>query len=188
MADWRQIQARIRKAKSSSDPPAQLAELYERTRDAMVAFELATWQEKAGNHAEAARWYTSAAQRFRRALWRTKAEEALTRLGAPIPVAMTAAESAAENKPRNRSTQSRQRFFCFCAPLRAAKALRCGGIPASGLGVIPSFLLPRRQLERDHRVTSALVQFRQLRRRITAGFSFANSCLDLSPISHARAL
>ena len=99
MADWRQIQARIRKAKSSSDPPAQLAELYERTRDAMVAFELAVWQEKAGDHAEAARWYTSAAQRFRRAQWRTKAEEALTRLGAPIPAATTAAELAAETKP-----------------------------------------------------------------------------------------
>jgi hypothetical protein len=99
MADWRQIQARIRKAKSSSDPPAQLAELYERTRDAMVAFELAVWQEKAGDHGEAARWYTSAAQRFRRAQWRTKAEEALTRLGAPIPAATTAAELAAETSP-----------------------------------------------------------------------------------------
>ncbi len=85
MADWRQIQARIRKAKNSSDPPAQLAELYERTRDAMVAFELAQWHEKAGDGAAAAQWYTSAAQRFRRAQWRTKAEEALTRLGAPVP-------------------------------------------------------------------------------------------------------
>jgi hypothetical protein len=85
MADWRQIQARIRKAKSSSDPPAQLAELYQRTRDAMVAFELAQFHEKAGDGAAAAQWYTSAAQRFRRAQWRTKAEEALTRLGAPVP-------------------------------------------------------------------------------------------------------
>jgi hypothetical protein len=101
MADWRQIQARIRKAKTSSDPPAQLAELYERTRDAMVAFELAAWQEKAGDNGEAARWYTSAAQRFRRAQWRTKAEEALTRLGAPIPAPMTttAAEAAGETSP-----------------------------------------------------------------------------------------
>ncbi len=85
MADWRQIQARIRKAKTSSDPAAQLAELYERTRDAMVAFELAAWHEKAGNAAETVQWYTTAALRFRRAQWRTKAEEALTRLGAPIP-------------------------------------------------------------------------------------------------------
>src|SRR5579862_4072956 len=61
MADWRQIQARIRKAKTSSDPPAQLAELYERTRDAMVAFELAQWHEKAGNASETVQWYTTAA-------------------------------------------------------------------------------------------------------------------------------
>lgn len=86
MADWRQIQARIRKAKASSDAPAQLAELYEGTRDAMVAFELASLQEKAGENAEAAQWYGVAAERFRRAQWRTKAEEALGRLGAAIPV------------------------------------------------------------------------------------------------------
>jgi hypothetical protein len=86
VSDWRQIQARIRKARTSADPPGQLAALYERTRDAMVAFELAQIHEKAGANAEAARWYTSAAERFRRAQWKLKAEEALTRLGAPIPV------------------------------------------------------------------------------------------------------
>jgi hypothetical protein len=83
MADWRQIQARIRKAKASGDAPAKLAELYEHTRDAMVAFELARWQEKAGEHAEAARWYTAAAERFRRSQWKSKAEAALARLKAP---------------------------------------------------------------------------------------------------------
>jgi hypothetical protein len=93
MADWRQIQARIRKAKTSSDPAVQLADLYERTRDAMVAFELAQWHEKAGNAGETVQWYTTAAQRFRRAQWRTKAEEALTRLGAPIPEPMQAASA-----------------------------------------------------------------------------------------------
>jgi hypothetical protein len=87
MADWRQIQARIRKAKASTDAAAQLAELYERTRDAMVAFELARWQEKAGEHAEAARWYTAAAERFRRSQWKSKAQAALARLGAPASVA-----------------------------------------------------------------------------------------------------
>jgi hypothetical protein len=85
MADWRQIQARIRKAKASADAAAQLAELYEHTRDAMVAFELARWQEKAGAHAEAARWYTAAAERFRRSQWKSKAEAALARLRAPTP-------------------------------------------------------------------------------------------------------
>lgn len=83
MADWRQIQARIRKAKAGTDAPAKLAELYEQTRDAMVAFELARWQEKAGEHAEAARWYTAAAERFRRSQWKTKAEAALARLRNP---------------------------------------------------------------------------------------------------------
>src|ERR1700729_1391049 len=94
MADWRQIQARIRKAKASTAPADQLAELYQRTRDAMVAFELARWQEKAGENVEAAKWYTSAAERFRRAQWRVKAEEALTRLGAPIPASMSTEQIA----------------------------------------------------------------------------------------------
>jgi hypothetical protein len=91
VSDWRQVQARIRKARTSADPPGQLAALYERTRDAMVAFELAQIHEKAGTNSEAARWYTAAAERFRRAQWKQKAEEALTRLGAPIPVAPAAA-------------------------------------------------------------------------------------------------
>jgi hypothetical protein len=106
VSDWRQIQARIRKARTSADPPGQLAALYERTRDAMVAFELAQIHEKAGTNSEAARWYTAAAERFRRAQWKQKAEEALTRLGAPIPVAPaaapvseTSAEPATQSEP-----------------------------------------------------------------------------------------
>ena len=95
MADWRQIQARIRKAKTGADAAAKLAELYERTRDAMVAFELAQWQEKAGEHAEAARWYTAAAERFRRSQWKSKAEAALARLRSP---ASTATEQPPEGK------------------------------------------------------------------------------------------
>jgi hypothetical protein len=88
VSDWRQIQARIRKARTSADPSGQLSALYERTHDAMVAFELAQIHEKAGTHTEAARWYTAAAERFRRAQWKQKAEEALTRLGAPIPISI----------------------------------------------------------------------------------------------------
>ena len=92
MSDWRQIQARIRKARTSADPSGQLSALYERTRDAMVAFELAQLFEKAGDTAEAVRWFTAAYERFRRPQWKQKAEEGLVRLGAPIPVA--AAETA----------------------------------------------------------------------------------------------
>lgn len=95
MADWRQIQARIRKAKAAPEPAAQLSELFERTRDGMVAFELAKVHEKAGATPEAVQWYTTAAERFRRPQWRTRAEEALTRLGAPIPPRSEAAPATA---------------------------------------------------------------------------------------------
>jgi hypothetical protein len=87
MADWRQIQARIRKAKNSADASTKLSELYQRTSDAMVAWELALIEEKAERTAEAGKWYQIAAQRFRRADWKKKAEEALTRLGIELPTA-----------------------------------------------------------------------------------------------------
>ena len=88
MADWRQIQARIRKAKNSPDAPAKLNELFQRTRDGMVAWEIGVIEEKAEHLEQAGHWYTIAAQRFRRADWRKKAEEALTRLGIEIPAYM----------------------------------------------------------------------------------------------------
>ncbi len=100
MADWRQIQARIRKAKNSQDPSAKLSELFQRTRDAMVAWELGAVEEKAERQDEAVRWYTIAAQRFRRADWKKKAEEALERLGAPVPVAQ------AESSPEHRAEEN----------------------------------------------------------------------------------
>jgi len=85
MADWRQIQARIRKAKNSPEPVSKLSELFKRTRDGMVAWELGAIEEKADHKEEAGNWYVIAAQRFRRADWKKKAEEALTRLGVPLP-------------------------------------------------------------------------------------------------------
>ncbi|HYL61113.1 MAG TPA: hypothetical protein VE077_00705 [Candidatus Methylomirabilis sp.] len=102
MSDWRQIQARIRKARTSADPPGQLSALYDRTHDAMVAFELAQLFEKAGATSDAVRWFTTAAERFRRPQWKQKAEEGLVRLGVPIPVAppatagVTLSETTAE--------------------------------------------------------------------------------------------
>jgi len=98
MANWRQIQGRIRRARTSADPLAKLNELFQKTRDAMVAFEAAALEEKAGRNDEAIRWYTVAAERFRRADWRLKAAEALTRLGAPVPPpASTSSPSAASD-------------------------------------------------------------------------------------------
>ncbi|MGA2717962.1 MAG: hypothetical protein ABSF78_03270 [Candidatus Acidiferrales bacterium] len=94
MTDWRQIQARIRKAKNSPDALVKLSELFQRTRDGMVAWELGAVEEKAERMSEAIKWYTVAAERFRRSEWKKKAEEALIRLGAPIPAAK--AEPAAD--------------------------------------------------------------------------------------------
>jgi len=113
MADWRQIQARIRKAKAGGDAAAKLAELYERTRDAMVAFELARWQEKAGEHAEAARWYTAAAERFRRSQWKTKAEAALARLRNPssAPPIDADAETKAEEGSSSDGSEVNEKPF-----------------------------------------------------------------------------
>src|ERR1700694_4806114 len=85
VSDWRQIQARIRKARTSADPPGQLSALYERTHDAMVAFELGQLYEKAGTIPEAVRSFTTPVERLRRPQWKQKAEEGLVPLGAPIP-------------------------------------------------------------------------------------------------------
>ena len=84
MADWKQITARIRRARTGKDPVGQLSNLYEKTRDAMVAFELARYFETAGQNPDAAKWYLAAAERFRRADWKTKAQEAAVRLGAEV--------------------------------------------------------------------------------------------------------
>jgi hypothetical protein len=111
MTDWRQIQARIRKAKTSSDPLTKLSELYQRTRDAMVAWELGTVEEKGGRTEQAAKWYTAAAQRFRRAEWKKKAEEALARLGVEIPAASETAADSARSIPSENSSEPGRRDY-----------------------------------------------------------------------------
>jgi hypothetical protein len=85
MADWKQITARIRRARTSKDPAGQLTNLFEKTRDAMVAFELAKLFEAGGQNPDALKWYATAAERFRRADWKTKAQEAIHRLGGTVP-------------------------------------------------------------------------------------------------------
>ena len=93
MADWKQITARIRRARTGKDPAGQLSNLYQKTRDAMVAFELAKFFETSGQSNEAAKWYSTAAERFRRADWKTKAQEAAVRLGGQASIAETIASS-----------------------------------------------------------------------------------------------
>ena len=110
MADWRQIQARIRKAKNSPEAVSKLSELFKRTRDGMVAWELGAIEEKADHKEEAGNWYVIAAQRFRRSDWKKKAEEALTRLGIAIPASQAdapAPERAESAEPSTHATESR---------------------------------------------------------------------------------
>jgi len=94
MADWKQITARIRRARTSKDPAGQLSALYEKTHDAMVAFELAKYFETSAMNADAAKWYSAAAERFRRADWKTKAQEAAVRLGAEPGANASSAEAS----------------------------------------------------------------------------------------------
>jgi hypothetical protein len=90
MADWKQITARIRRARTGKDPASQLTNLFIKTRDAMVAFELARYLESVGNTDEAGKWFLTAAERFRRSDWKTKAQESATRLGATTPAEIPA--------------------------------------------------------------------------------------------------
>lgn len=124
MADWRQIQARIRKAKNAPDAHSKLSELYQRTRDAMVAWELGLLEEKALVQAEAVKWYTIAAQRFRRSDWKKKAEEALVRLGAEIPSAGASAHAEPASEERSEALHAVDR-----EDVEAQPQLAVGEIP-----------------------------------------------------------
>ncbi len=106
VADWRQIQVRIRKAKTGLDASDKLTRLYDKTHDAMVAYELALVLENAGQTETAVHWYTTAVQRFRRADWRKKAEDALTRLGAPIPATLMEVAPHEESKGREAAPEA----------------------------------------------------------------------------------
>jgi hypothetical protein len=109
MANWRQVQARIRKAKNAPDAVQKLTELFEKTRDGMVAFELATLQEKQGNSDEAVRWLTSAAEHFRRSDWKNKVAEALTRLGAAVPASLLTADASGAARPAAEKSETPRR-------------------------------------------------------------------------------
>ena len=98
MADWKQITARIRRARTSKDPLGQLSALFEKTRDAMVAFELGRYLESTQQSSDALRWYLMAAEKFRRSDWKTKAQDAITRLGGALPAAEADASNAAESE------------------------------------------------------------------------------------------
>jgi len=75
MTDWKQITARIRRARTSKDPRDNFRILPEdagrhgsvRTGEVFRNFR---------QNADAAKWYSAAAERFRRSDWKVKAQEA----------------------------------------------------------------------------------------------------------------
>ncbi len=112
-----------------------------RTRDGMVAWELGVIEEKAERMDQAVKWYTTAAERFRRSEWKKKAEEALTRLGAPIPTGTTeaahepsveASEASATARPGPAAEQDEENVE------EAAQELAYGEIPESEYADAPS--------------------------------------------------
>jgi hypothetical protein len=146
MADWKQITARIRRARTGKDPAGQLANLFAKTRDAMVAFELARYFETVGNPTDAGRWYFTAAERFRRADWKTKAQECATRLGAttaaeiPTPsvtVETEDAEETAEAAPAVGTEESGEVAEDSSAAIAAEPATAAEKSPAGAAGARP---------------------------------------------------
>src|SRR5262249_40309429 len=97
MADWKQITARICRARGSKDPGGQLSLLFEKTKDAMGAFELCRHFEIARDPAQALEWYRTAFSRFRRGDWKTKSSDAIVRLGGEVP---------AEPEPKSRASEA----------------------------------------------------------------------------------
>lgn len=104
MTDWKQITARIRRARTGKDPAGQLSALFSKTRDAMVAFELARYFESVSNTDDAGKWYFTAAERFRRADWKTKAQESATRLGATVGAEIPPYPVKTESSPAAETT------------------------------------------------------------------------------------
>jgi hypothetical protein len=107
MADWKQITARIRRARGSKDPAGQLTVLFEKTKDAMVAFELGRHFEVVRDPAQALEWYQAAFSRFRRGDWKSKSGEAIVRLGGELPagsVTKTTADAPASAPQLDSST------------------------------------------------------------------------------------
>src|SRR2546422_3259470 len=96
MTDWKQITARIRRARTSKDPAGQLSNLFEKTRDAMVAFELAKYFETSGQNADSLNCNVTPPNRFPGAVGRPKDKEPITGLAgtwpekpSPLPPAST---------------------------------------------------------------------------------------------------
>jgi hypothetical protein len=148
MTDWKQITARIRRARTGKDPAGQLSALFSKTRDAMVAFELARYFESVSNTDDAGRWYLTAAERFRRADWKTKAQDSATRLGATVAAEIPPYPTKSEVSPPSTSEPAPAAPESLTAPAEASSETEWAEdsaspensieVPASKPSTIPS--------------------------------------------------
>ncbi len=88
----------------------------------------------------------------------------------------------------HRRSQPRQSFFRFLLPLAAPEPLRGNRIVANRSFEVSCLLLDHRHFPRHHPVMCFGEQLAQLDEWIGAGFRFADSCLNLSPVSHEPGL
>lgn len=82
------------------------------------------------------------------------------------------------------SSQARQCFFCFFLPVRATESFRGDRKPLHGVLISFGFLFDDTELPGDHRVAGALIQLGKFRFCVGAVLRFANTRLNLPPISH----
>ena len=82
------------------------------------------------------------------------------------------------------SAQARQCFFCFFLPVRAAESFRGDREPLHGVLISFGFLFDDTELPGDHRVAGALIQLGKFCFCVGAVLRFANTRLNLPPISH----
>jgi hypothetical protein len=81
-------------------------------------------------------------------------------------------------------SEAYRRFLCFGLPIRSTKAFCGGGIPFGGFRIISRCFKMPRQLKSHHRISSFLIEIRELPGGILAGAGAPYARGDLLPISH----
>ena len=84
----------------------------------------------------------------------------------------------------NGRAQARQRFFCFFLPVRAAETLRGDREPLHGVLISFGFFFDDAELPGNHRVVRALIKLGKFRFCVGAVLRFADTRLNLPPVSH----
>ncbi len=85
-------------------------------------------------------------------------------------------------------SQAYQGLFSFFLPVGTAEVLGCNRVPVPCLLFVLGLFFKRAEFPCDHRITGACIKIGELGGSVGAVFGFADSSLDLSPVSHVGAL